>query len=198
VRNKNIIDYFIHPTSIIDEKVKIGVKTKIWHYSHISQNVKIGKNCILGQNTFIGNNVVIKNNVKIQNNVSVYEGVTLNDYVFCGPSVVFTNVLNPRSFIDQKKKYIKTIVGKGATIGANSTILCGIKIGKFSMIGAGSVVTKDVLPHSLSYGSPSIHQCWVSRSGHKLNLPSNGEGEAYCKYSKKKYILKNHSLIEIE
>ena len=107
MRNKNIIDYFIHPTSIIDEKVKIGVKTKIWHYSHISQNVKIGKNCILGQNTFIGNNVVIKNNVKIQNNVSVYEGVTLNDYVFCGPSVVFTNVLNPRSFIDQKKKIYK-------------------------------------------------------------------------------------------
>ncbi len=196
MRNKNIIDYFIHPTSIIDEKVKIGVKTKIWHFSHISQNVKIGKNCILGQNTFIGNNVVIKNNVKIQNNVSVYEGVELRDNVFCGPSVVFTNVLYPRSIINKKKKYLKTIVDQGSTLGANSTILCGIKIGKFSFIGAGSLVTKNTKPFSLNYGNPCTQKGWVSRSGNKLNLPLSGKGKCFCKVSKKYYFIKNNELVE--
>ncbi len=147
--------YFLHETSIIDKNVKIGDGTKIWHWCHISKNVSIGKNCNFGQNIFIGEGVVIGDNVKIQNNVSVYSGVSIRNNVFIGPSVVFTNILTPRSFINSKKKYKKTIVDTGATLGANSTILCGIKIGKYSLIGAGSVCLKSVIPFSKVVGNPA-------------------------------------------
>ncbi len=186
----------IHHSVYIDENVLIGKNTKIWHFSHISQNVKIGKNCSLGQNIFVGKNVAIKDNVKIQNNVSIFEGVELNNEVFCGPSVVFTNVLNPRSFINQKKKFNKTIVKNGVTIGGNSTIICGITLGKYSFIGAGSVVTKNVKPFSLNYGNPSIQKGWVNRNGKKIKMPLIGDAEYECKETKKLYILKNNNLYE--
>ena len=148
-------NFFIHDTSIIDKDVSIGDGTKIWHWSHISEKAKIGKKCNLGQNVYIGENVSIGNEVKIQNNVSIYSGVTLKNKVFCGPSVVFTNIKHPRSFINQKKKYFKTIINEGVTLGANSTILCGISIGKYSFVGAGSTVTKNVPNFSMVVGTPA-------------------------------------------
>ena len=190
------IKNFIHPSTFIEKNVVIGNNTKVWHFSHISENVIIGKDCIFGQNTFIGRNVKIKNNVKIQNNVSIFEGVELKNDVFCGPSVVFTNVLNPRSFINQKKSFLKTIVNVGVTIGANSTIICGINLGKFSFIGAGSVVTNNSKPFSLNYGNPCKQVGWVNRNGTKLNIPLNGTYEKFCKETKKIYILKQNNLYE--
>lgn len=148
-------NYFVHQTSIVDEKAKIGKNTKIWHFCHISSKARIGKNCNIGQNVFIGEGVKIGNNVKIQNNVSVYSGVEIEDDVFVGPSVVFTNVIKPRSFINKKKLYLSTIVKKGATLGANSTIICGNSIGEYSFVGAGSVVTKNVPNNILVYGNPA-------------------------------------------
>lgn len=148
-------NYFVHETSIVDEKVKIGKNTKIWHFCHISSRAKIGKNCKIGQNVFVGEGVRIGNNVKIQNNVSVYSGVKIEDDVFIGPSVVFTNVIKPRSFINKKKEYATTIIKKGATLGANSTIVCGNNIGQYSFVGAGSVVTNHVLKNTLVYGNPA-------------------------------------------
>ncbi|MFA5136562.1 MAG: DapH/DapD/GlmU-related protein [Patescibacteria group bacterium] len=159
---------FIHPTSIIDDNVTIGSGTKIWHFSHVSSGAKIGKNCSLGQNVFIGNNVMIGNNVKIQNNVSVYEGVTLEDDVFCGPSCVFTNVKQPRSRFPVNKKYDKTLIKKGVTIGANVTIVCGVTIGRYAFIGAGAVVTKDVPDYALVYGNPAKVQGKVDKKGKKI------------------------------
>ena len=149
------LNYFIHNTSIIDQNVKIGSGTKIWHWCHVSKNAKIGKNCKLGQNVFIGEGVIIGDNVKIQNNVSVYSGVNIKKNVFIGPSVVFTNILEPRSFISQKKKYVKTIIDEGASLGANSTIICGIKIGKFSLVGAGTVCVKSVKSYTKVVGNPA-------------------------------------------
>ena len=148
-------NFFVHSSPIIDKNVKIGKNTKIWHFCHVSSGTKIGKNCNIGQNVFVGQNVVIGDNVKIQNNVSVYSGVIIQNDVFIGPSVVFTNVLKPRAYIDKKKKYDQTLVQKGATIGANSTIICGNMIGKFAFVGAGSVVTKNVLNNQLVYGNPA-------------------------------------------
>ena len=147
--------FFVHCSSLIDENVKIGDGSKIWHFSHISKNVKIGKNCTFGQNIFIGENVKIGNRVKVQNNVSIYSGVKIMDDVFIGPSVVFTNIKKPRSFINKKKSYENTLISKGATIGANSTIICGVKIGEYSLVGAGSVVTKNVPSKYLVLGNPS-------------------------------------------
>ena len=168
--------YFIHQTSIIDDEVSIGEKTKIWHYSHIQSGSIIGRNCTLGQNVNIGNNVIIGNNVKIQNNVSVYEGVELEDFVFCGPSMVFTNVIVPRSeFPKQENKlYTKTLVKKSASIGANATIICGNTIGKYSIIGAGAVVTKDVPDFALVVGNPAKIKYWVNYKGDKLEFDKKG------------------------
>ncbi len=183
--------YFVHPSSYIDENVQIGEGTKIWHFSHVQSGAKIGKNCTLGQNVNVANNVIIGHYVKIQNNVSVYEGVTLEDYVFCGPSVVFTNIKDPRSKFPQaeSKFYIKTIVKEGATIGANATIICGITIGKYSFIGAGSVVTKDVPDYALVVGNPSRKIAWVSEAGQKLIF--NNQNIAVCKKTKEKYFIEN-------
>ena len=171
--------YFIHKTSVIDKNVKIGTNSKIWHFSHIQSNARIGNNCSLGQNVNIANNVSIGNYVKIQNNVSVYEGVILEDYVFCGPSIVFTNVINPRSFVNRKKEFKKTLVREGSSIGANATILCGVTIGKFALIGAGAVITKDVKDYAIMVGNPANQIGWVSTNGHRLDnnlkCPETGE-----------------------
>ena len=190
--------YFVHESSYIDENVEIGEGTKIWHFSHVQSGAKIGRYCVLGQNVNIGNNVIIGNYVKIQNNVSVYEGVILEDYVFCGPSMVFTNVIDPRSKYPQvgSQFYIKTLVKEGATLGANCTIICGNTIGKFAFIGAGAVVTKDVPDYALVVGNPARLIGWVSESGQKLEF--NKEGIAFCKKSGKKYLLKNNSVTLIE
>ncbi len=189
--------FFLHETSIIDEDVEIGKDTKVWHWCHISKNVKIGKNCIFGQNTFIGSNVIIGDNCKIQNNVSIYDGVEIANNVFIGPSVVFTNIINPRSIIERKKEFKKTIIEEGVSIGANSTIVCGNKLNKYCFIGAGSVVTKDVKSFSLVYGNPAVHKGWFSRSGVKLDLPLEGDNlRVKCNSSNKYYILKNKILQE--
>ncbi|TAE40908.1 MAG: N-acetyltransferase [Sphingobacteriales bacterium] len=163
-------EVYIHPSSVVDADVSIGEGTKIWHFSHISAQASIGKNCIIGQNVFIGQGVIIGNGVKIQNNVSVYAGVNIEDDVFIGPSVVFTNVINPRAFINRKAQFVKTIIKKGASIGANSTIICGNTIGKYAMIGAGSLLSKTVNDYELWYGNPAKKHNWVDRFGNKLNF----------------------------
>ena len=162
--------YFIHDSSYLDEKVSIGEGTKIWHFSHIQSGANIGENCSIGQNVNVGNNVTIGNNVKIQNNVSIYEGVELEDYVFCGPSMVFTNIKIPRSEFPQKgsNHYLKTLVKKSASIGANATIICGVTIGEYSLVGSGAVVTKDVPPYTLVVGSPARVICKVDKKGNRL------------------------------
>lgn len=172
---------FIHETAIIDEGAKIGAGTKIWHFSHIMSSAEVGKNCIFGQNVFVGNKVRIGSNVKVQNNVSVYEGVVCEDDVFIGPSVVFTNVVNPRSTINRKNDFKPTLIKKGATIGANSTIVCGVTLGEYCFIGAGAVVTKDVKPFALLLGVPAQQEGWVSRNGAVLkdNLVCPETGEMY-------------------
>lgn len=182
-------DYYIHPTAVIDEGARVGAGTRIWHFCHLMPTSIIGQRCIIGQNVFIDNNVIIGNRVKIQNNVSVYNGVTLEDDVFLGPSMVFTNVINPRSFIERKDEFKETIVRRGATIGANATILCGIEIGSFSMIGAGAVVVKTVPPFALMIGNPAVQIGWVSEAG--ITLDFNPEGLAVCPVSNRKYKLKN-------
>ena len=174
-----MVDFFSHPSAIIDTNVSIGSGTKIWHFSHISRDVIIGDNCIIGQNVFIGEKVVIGNNCKIQNNVSIFEGVILEDFVFCGPSVVFTNVKNPRSAYPKNKDFSSTIVGKGATLGANSTIICPCTLGEYSFIGAGSVLTTDVLDHLLVYGNPAKPKGWMCKCGQKLSLDRKNPGSPF-------------------
>ena len=184
----NMETYFAHKTAVIDEGCEIGIGTKIWHFSHIMPNSKIGKNCNIGQNVVISPNVVLGKNVKVQNNVSIYTGVICEDDVFLGPSMVFTNVINPRSAIVRKDEYKPTFVRKGASIGANATIICGNEIGEYALIGAGAVVTKEVLPYALVVGNPSKQIGWVSEYGHKLNF--NELGYAICSESKEEYQLK--------
>jgi UDP-2-acetamido-3-amino-2,3-dideoxy-glucuronate N-acetyltransferase len=194
--------YFAHSTAIIDNNPIIGVGTKIWHWTHICGEAVIGERCSLGQNVFVGNKVVIGDNVKIQNNVSVYDNITLEDDVFCGPSMVFTNVLNPRSSISRKDEYMNTLVKKGATLGANCTIVCGNVIGKNSFVGAGSVVTSDVLDYSLVLGVPARHVGWISEYGVKLDLPLNNvNNESYisrCPKTGQKYQLFNGLVKKID
>jgi len=166
MRERNNV--FIHESSFVDNPCKIGEGTRIWHYCHIMRDAKIGKNCVLGQNVFVGKGVAVGDNVKIQNNVSVYEGVTLEDHVFCGPSMVFTNVVNPRSEIERKSDFKPTLVERGATLGANCTIMCGHTIGRYAFIGAGAVVTKDVPPYALVLGNPARRAGWMCRCGERL------------------------------
>lgn len=178
--------YFVHPSSFIDEGVEIGEGTRIWHFCHIQSGARIGKNCVLGQNVNIGNNVIIGDHVKIQNNVSVYEGVILEDYVFCGPSCVFTNVSNPRSEINRHHLYERTLVRRGASIGANATIVCGVTIGRYAFIGAGAVVVSDVPDYALMLGVPARQKGWVSRHGHRLINPDS-DGIYVCPESGWRY-----------
>lgn len=186
---------FIHPSAIVDDGVQIGFGTKVWHWVHVMGNAKIGNNCVLGQNVFVGK-AVLGNNVRIQNNVSIYDEVILEDDVFCGPSMVFTNVINPRSHVERKNEYKKTFVRKGASIGANATIICGNEIGEYAFIGAGSVITKPVPAFALVVGNPGRQIGWVSKAGHRLKF--NEDGTAICKESNKKYKLSNESVFQIE
>lgn len=181
--------YYAHPTAVIDEGCEIGAGTKIWHFSHIMKNCKIGKNCNLGQNVVVGPEVVLGQNVKVQNNVSIYTGVICEDDVFLGPSMVFTNVVNPRSAVNRRSQYALTMVRQGATIGANATIVCGHDIGRFAFIGAGAVVTKHVPDYALVIGNPATQVGWMSEYGHKLNF--DPKGIAVCPESQESYRLEN-------
>jgi UDP-2-acetamido-3-amino-2,3-dideoxy-glucuronate N-acetyltransferase len=176
--------YFVHPTAIVDEPVDIGEGTKIWHFTHIMSGAQIGAGCIIGQNVFVSSQARLGNNIKIQNNVSIFDGVILEDDVFCGPSMVFTNVFNPRSFISRMKELRKTLVRKGATIGANATIVCGNTVGQYAFIGAGSVVTKNVPDYALVYGNPGEVKGWVCQCAEAMNFRS---GKGVCKACGKKY-----------
>lgn len=186
--------YQVHPSAIVDEGAQIDDGTRVWHFVHVCGGARIGRDCSLGQNVFIGNRVVIGNNVKIQNNVSVYDNVTLEDGVFCGPSMVFTNVYNPRSFITRKDEYRNTLVKKGATLGANCTIVCGATIGEYAFIGAGAVVNRDVPAYALMVGVPARQIGWMSQFGEQLDLPLHGESEAVCPHSGDRYVLRGNRL----
>ena len=191
--NKTSKEFFAHETAVIDENCIIGKGTKIWHFSHIMPNSIIGEECNIGQNVVVSPKVELGRNVKVQNNVSIYTGVTCEDDVFLGPSMVFTNVINPRSAIKRQDQYLKTIVKKGASIGANATIVCGNNIGEYAFVGAGAVVTKEILPYALVVGNPSKQIGWVSEYGHRLNFDENGE--ATCVESNQKYLLKDNKVV---
>jgi len=188
-------DFIAHPTAVIDEGCKIGAGTKIWHFSHIMSNCTIGENCNIGQNVVVSPEVILGRNVKVQNNVSIYSGVVCEDDVFLGPSMVFTNIKNPRSAIVRKDQYEKIFIRKGASIGANATIICGIEMGEYAMIGAGAVVTKNVKPYALVVGNPSKQIGWVSEYGHRLVFDENGIAE--CVESKKKYQLLDDKILKL-
>jgi UDP-2-acetamido-3-amino-2,3-dideoxy-glucuronate N-acetyltransferase len=188
-------DFFAHETAVIDEGCHIGKGTKIWHFSHIMSNCTIGENCNIGQNVVVSPEVVLGNNVKVQNNVSIYTGVICEDDVFLGPSMVFTNVVNPRSAVIRRGQYAKTVVKKGASIGANATIVCGHDIGEFAFVGAGAVVTKNVPPYALVVGNPARQIGWMSEYGHRLHFDENGIAE--CPESKEKYKLENGQVHKI-
>lgn len=187
--------YFAHPTAVIDEGSQIGDGTKIWHFAHIMTGCVIGENCNLGQNVVVSPGVVLGKNVKVQNNVSIYTGVTCEDDVFLGPSAVFTNVINPRSAVNRKSEYMKTVVKRGASIGANATIVCGHDIGAYAFIGAGAVVTKNVPDYALVIGNPARQTGWMSEFGHQLKFDK--EGYAVCEESKQKYFLSNGKVTKI-
>jgi UDP-2-acetamido-3-amino-2,3-dideoxy-glucuronate N-acetyltransferase len=189
------MSYFAHSTAVIDGNCEIGEGTKIWHFSHIMPGSKIGKGCNIGQNVVISPDVVLGNNVKVQNNVSIYTGVICEDDVFLGPSCVFTNVINPRSAINRKSEYAKTLVGKGATIGANATIVCGHNIGAYAFIGAGAVVTNDTPAYALVIGNPARQTGWMSEYGHKLIF--NADNKATCPESNEQYELRNGAVVKL-
>jgi UDP-2-acetamido-3-amino-2,3-dideoxy-glucuronate N-acetyltransferase len=191
VEHKKMKKYTVHESAIVDDGATIGDFTRIWHFVHVCSGAVIGKGCSLGQNVFVGNKVIIGDNVKIQNNVSVYDKVTLEDDVFCGPSMVFTNVYNPRSAISRKNEYQHTLVRKGATLGANSTIVCGITIGQYAFIGAGAVINKDVPDFALMVGVPGRQIGWMSRYGEQLDLPIEGTAETTCPHTGERYRLEN-------
>ncbi len=184
----------IHPSAIVDEGAQLGDGTRVWHFVHVCGGARIGRGCSLGQNVFVGNDVVIGDNVKIQNNVSVYDAVTLEDDVFCGPSMVFTNVHNPRSAVTRKDEYRRTHVARGATLGANCTVVCGSTVGAYAFVGAGAVVTKDVKPFALMTGVPARQIGWMSRHGERLALPLKGQGEATCPHTGDRYRLDGDQL----
>lgn len=181
------MSYFAHPTAIIDEGARIGENSRIWHFCHISSGAELGKNCVLGQNVFVANGVRLGNGVKVQNNVSIYTGVVCEDDVFLGPSMVFTNVINPRSFVERKTEFRNTLVRKGASIGANATVICGVTLGTYCMIGAGAVVTKDIPDYALVSGVPARQTGWISRLGHALHFDLHDK--ASCPESGEQYLL---------
>lgn len=189
-------DFYSHPSAIIDEGCEIGSGTKIWHFSHIMTGCKMGEKCNIGQNVVVSPGVILGNNVKVQNNVSIYEGVTCDDDVFLGPSMVFTNVVNPRSAVNRRGQYSRTHVGKGVSIGANATIVCGHDIGEYAFIGAGTVVTKTVLPYALIVGNPGKQIGWMSEYGHRLHFDESGI--AICPESAQEYELKNQKVTRIK
>jgi UDP-2-acetamido-3-amino-2,3-dideoxy-glucuronate N-acetyltransferase len=184
----------VHASAVVDPGAEIGEGTRVWHWVHVSGGARIGRNCSLGQNVFVGNAVLIGDNVKIQNNVSVYDEVTLEDDVFCGPSMVFTNVYNPRSAFSRKGEYRKTLVRRGATLGANCTIVCGVTIGEHAFVGAGTVVHRDVAPFALVVGVPGRQIGWMSRFGERLELPLRGDAEAVCPRTGDRYVLRGSAL----
>ena len=186
--------YFKHDTAIVDDGASIGEGSRVWHFAHVCAKARIGRNCSLGQNVFIGNNVVIGDNVKIQNNVSVYDNVTLEDDVFCGPSMVFTNVYNPRSAIERKHEYRDTLVRRGATLGANCTVVCGVTVGQYAFIGAGAVVTRSVGDYELVVGVPARRTGWMSVYGERLDLPVRGHGTAVCPHTGTVYRLEGEQV----
>jgi len=179
----------IHPSAIVDPGAQLGAGTRVWHFTHVCGGANIGKNCSLGQGVFVGNDVTIGNNVKIQNNVSVYDAVTLDDDVFCGPSMVFTNVYNPRAAVARKDEYRRTLIGRGATLGANCTIVCGVAVGEHAFVAAGAVVNRDVPAYALVAGVPCRRIGWMSRHGERLDLPADGSGETSCPATGERYQL---------
>ena len=184
----------IHETAIVDEGATIGEGSRVWHWVHVCSGARIGQEVSLGQNVFVGNKVVIGDKCKIQNNVSIYDNVTLAEGVFCGPSMVFTNVYNPRSLIERKSEYRNTIVGRGATLGANCTIVCGVTIGEFAFVGAGAVVNRDVKPYALMVGVPAKQIGWISEFGERLSLPLDTDGEAICEHTGDRYLLQGGTI----
>jgi UDP-2-acetamido-3-amino-2,3-dideoxy-glucuronate N-acetyltransferase len=180
---------WVHDSAVVDAGAQLGEGTKVWHFCHVSAGARIGERCSLGQNVFVANDVAIGNNVRIQNNVSVYDAVTLEDDVFCGPSMVFTNVVNPRAAVPRKSEYRRTLVRRGATLGANCTLVCGVTIGEYAFVGAGAVVRHDVPDHALVVGVPARRIGWMSRHGERLALPADGEGEATCPATGERYRL---------
>jgi UDP-2-acetamido-3-amino-2,3-dideoxy-glucuronate N-acetyltransferase len=188
----------IHPSAIVDEGAEIGEGSRVWHFVHVCGGAKIGKNVSLGQNVFVGNKVVIGDGCKIQNNVSVYDNVTLEEGVFCGPSMVFTNVYNPRALIERKAEYRNTLVKRGATLGANCTVVCGVTIGEFAFVGAGAVVNRDVPAYAIVTGVPGRQTGWMSEFGERLDLPASGTGEATCAHTGTRYRLSGTTLMRLD
>lgn len=184
-------NYTVHPTAIVDEGAQIGEGSRVWQWVHICSGARIGRACSFGQNVFVGNDVVIGDNVKIQNNVSVYDAVTLEDDVFCGPSMVFTNVYNPRSAVIRKEEYRRTLIRRGVTLGANSTIVCGVTVGEYAFVGAGAVVNHDVSDYALMVGVPARQIGWMSQHGERLNLPLSGDAETICEQTGQRYELRD-------